>query len=534
MPLNGDITPVDKQIELSSFNMILNTRTLTLSVMTVASAAVLSSCSLFGGNKSQHSGESSSATGWAYNDPEFGGYEYKSGYEQETGPGLVFIEGGTFVMGRTEQDFTFRNNATPRRVTVTSFYMDECEISNANYREWLFWILHVFEENKNVYKMALPDTLVWRRPLAYNEPYVENYLRHPAYADYPVVGVNWEQANKYCSWRTDRVNEYILYRDQIIELNVNEQKESNNFNTEAYLYGQYDVVDGAKPVQDLANEGQTRRVSQDDGILLPKYELPTEAQWEYAALGLIGNTVDERMSDRKIFPWNSHVVRNPDDADRGRMMANFVRGNGDYMGTAGYLNDKGDITVNVKSYWPNDYGLYCMAGNVNEWVRDVYRPLTLEDADELNPFRGNTFEQLVVDETGAPVEKDSLGQLKRMDETEAMIGDRKNYRTSYAINYLDGDDNSNINESGQWTGKELNTQSMYGGMEISGEDNEIGHKLGNVISDKTRVYKGGGWRDRAYWLSPGTRRSLDQRECRDDIGFRCAMVRVGSPEANGR
>ena len=115
-----------------------------------------------------------------------------------------------------------------------------------------------------------------------------------------------------------------------------------------------------------------------------------------------------------------------------------------------------------------------------------------------------------------------------------MIGDRKNYRSSYAINYLDGDDNSNINESGQWTGKELNTQSMYGGMEISGEDNEIGHKLGNVISDKTRVYKGGGWRDRAYWLSPGTRRSLDQRECRDDIGFRCAMVRVGSPEANGR
>lgn len=501
----------------------------------LAAAALLSSCSLFGGKRGGGSGDVSSATGWAYNDPQYGGYEYISGYEQETGPGLVFIEGGTFIMGRVDQDVMSRNNATPRRATVTSFYMDECEVSNANYREWLYWLNLVFKENQAVYRDALPDTLVWRRPLAYNEPYVENYLRHPAYADYPVVGVNWIQANKYCAWRTDRVNENILFERGIIELNVLDQSEENNFNTEAYLYGQYAVTDGPKPVEDLANEGQTRRVRQDDGMLLPSYMLPTEAQWEFAALGLIGNTLDERMSDRRIYPWNTHVVRNPADADRGRMMANFVRGNGDYMGTAGNLNDKGDITVNVRSYWQNDYGLYCMAGNVNEWVRDVYRPLTFQDADELNPFRGNVFEQLKVDDSGNIVEKDSIGRLIRVKETAEEIGDRWNYRTADAINYLDGDNNSNISESSEDWGSGKNTESMYGS--FTGEIDrysEVGRELGNLISDRMRIYKGGGWRDRAYWLSPGTRRALDERESRDDIGFRCAMVHVGSPEQKGR
>ena len=503
--------------------------------ISLTSMALLASCALFG-KGSQHSGEASNTTGWAYNDPTYGGYEYSSGFEQETGPGLVFIEGGTFVMGRVDQDATYRNNANPRRVTVTSFYMDECEISNANYREWLYWINLVFKENKEIYRDALPDTLVWRRPLAYNEPYVENYLRHPAYADYPVVGVNWEQAQKYCQWRTDRVNENILYQKGIIELNVADQSEENNFNTEAYLYGQFDVTDGPKPVEDLANEGQTRRVRQDDGILLPNYELPTEAQWEFAALGLIGNTLDERMSDRRIYPWNSHVLRNPEDANRGQMMANFVRGNGDYMGTAGNLNDKGDITVNVRSYWANSYGLYCMAGNVNEWVRDVYRPLSFEDFDELNPFRGNVFTQLAVDESGNIAEKDSIGRLKRQPETAEQIGDRWNYRTADAINYIDGDNNSNINDEGdEWPTGMYNTSSMYGSFTTEkGKFQEVGSDLGNLISDKMRVYKGGGWRDRAYWLSPGTRRALDQRESRDDIGFRCAMVHVGNPEQGGK
>lgn len=479
-------------------------------------AVALSSCSSSGNSGA------SNITGWAYNDPDWGGFEYKSGYEQETGPGLVFIEGGTFIQGRVEQDIIWGMDNTPRRVTVSSFYIDECEISNANYREWLHWINKVYSDFPDQYRNALPDTLVWRRPLAYNEPYVENYLRHPAYADYPVVGVSWTQASNFCKWRTDRVNEMILIEAQIIEPNINDQSREQVFNTEAYLYGQYEPVPGKRQIEDLDPQNEYRRVRIDDGILLPKYRLPTEAEWEYAALGLIGNSLDERLSDRKIFPWNGHVVRNADPDLRGQMMANFVRGNGDYMGSAGDLNDKGDITVPVKSYWPNDYGLYCMAGNVNEWVDDVYRPMTFDDEDEFNPYRGNVMKKKVLDDSGAPVEKDSLGQIRYTLETEKDIKDRKNYRVANNINYLDGDGRSNHSESGDWTDSQSNTETMY-----SGTPNSNG--LRNLVSDRTRVYKGGGWRDRAYWLSPGTRRFLDERESRDDLGFRCAMVRVGSP-----
>ena len=75
------------------------------------------------------------------------------------------------------------------------------------------------------------------------------------------------------------------------------------------------------------------------------------------------------------------------------------------MGVSGHLNDNADITAPVFSYWPNDYGLYNMAGNVSEWVLDVYRPLTSEDADEFRPFRGNVFKTKVLNAGGSIDEK---------------------------------------------------------------------------------------------------------------------------------
>src|SRR5690606_12269305 len=94
--------------------------------------------------------------------------------------------------------------------TVASFYIDETEVANVDWLEYLYWIRRNFPDDPELYYNALPDTLVWRQPLSYNEPYVNNYLRHPAFQDYPVVVVTWEQANAYCEWRTDRVNEEIL------------------------------------------------------------------------------------------------------------------------------------------------------------------------------------------------------------------------------------------------------------------------------------------------------------------------------------
>ena len=155
--------------------------------------------------------KSSSKTGMAYNNKSNGGFEVNGKIKAGPGPGLITIEGGTFVMGGSlNQDLSYEVDNVRRRVTVASFCMDETEVANVDWLEYLYWIKRTYPNDAEIFYNALPDTLVWRQPLSYNEPYVNNYLRHPAFRDYPVVGVNWEQANEYCVWRTDRVNEQIL------------------------------------------------------------------------------------------------------------------------------------------------------------------------------------------------------------------------------------------------------------------------------------------------------------------------------------
>lgn len=523
--------------------------------------------------------ERSPVTGWSYNDPDNGGFEKMPYEEQETGPGLVLIEGGTFTMGRTETDVTYEWNNVPRRVTVSSFYMDETEVSNFSYLEYLYWTNRVFGPTfPDIYQKALPDTLVWREKLAYNEPYVEYYLRHPSYRDYPVVGIDWLQANEFCAWRTDRVNEFILIREGLLE-HVPNPSDQDYFSTEAYLSGKWQGQLKQK-LPSFDEQNPERDVRMEDGIFLPKYRLPTEAEWEYAAYGLIGNTIGERITDRRIYPWNGHGIRNSDEKYIGQIMGNFVRGNGDMMGTAGFLNDNADVTAPVYSYWPNDYGLYNMAGNVSEWVMDVYRASTVLDADEFRPFRGNVFVTQVKDSTdntiatnidgpvfqkfkhkvnvpgahgvsqettevedsvlttltkdaqgyaNAPSDgkSDIPGRVKWREVSAAYsvdnLDERRNYKTSDYISYLDGDVNSSLYyESGEGAYGDKADKLMYEYAKTS------------LINDKARVYKGGSWRDRAYWLNPGTRRFLDQRQATAYLGFRCAMVRLGSPVGMGK
>ena len=207
------------------------------------------------------------------------------------------------------------------------------------------------------------------------------------------------------------------------------------------------------------------------------------------------------------------------------MMANFVRGRGDLMGVAGSLNDNASITSEVKAYWPNDYGLYCMAGNVNEWVQDVYRPLTSEDFDEFNPFRGNVYTDLRRDASGRTVTKGNLGKLYIDTVKDEDVSNRYNYQKGDYRNYRDGDQQSAVTDN--W----INPDNRKGSLRMYAQESGAGSSADYVtlINDNARVYKGGSWKDRAYWLNPSTRRFLDQADSRDDIGFRCAMIRVGSP-----
>ena len=330
----------------------------------------------------------SNTTGWSYNDPSNGGFNVVESAEQITGPGLVPIEGGSFTMGATVENVYHEWNNAPRQVTVSSFYMDQSEVSNLDYLEYIHWLTRVYgSEYPEMISKALPDTTVWRGSLSYNEPMVEIYFRHPAYRDYPVVGVSWLQANDYALWRSDRVNEMLLVEAGALSYNT-EQTKDNHFTTEAYLSGQY-----TSPVISNNGSNETKNVKMEDGIMLPKYRLPTEAEWEYAALGLIGNTSNERISERRAYPWNTDGMRTDEKGYGGSFVANFKRGKGDYMGIAGNLNDGAAFPAPVVSYWPNDYGLYNMAGNVSEWVLDVYRPLSYEDFSDHNPYRGNVHTQ---------------------------------------------------------------------------------------------------------------------------------------------
>jgi gliding motility-associated lipoprotein GldJ len=237
----------------------------------------------------------------------------------------------------------------------------------------------------------------------------------------------------------------------------------------------------------------------------------------------------ENYDERRIFPWDGSQTRNPSRQARGKIMANFSRGRGDMMGVSGDLNDKANITAPVNSFWPNEFGLYNMAGNVNEWTMDVYRQASSEEYSEYNPFRGNVYvapvkdslENYQLDSLGrlayaVPVSKDSLAEYNKFD----------------VRNYKDGDAQSQV-DPGKWLevlDSDKATDRLYNPDESLDGDRE--KLLATHISNTTRVYKGGSWKDRSYWLNPSTRRYKEQAESSNDIGFRCAMDRVGSDKGN--
>lgn len=335
--------------------------------------------------------------------------------------GMLWIPMGSFNMAVGDQDVPYSSTARAKTVSVQAFYMDQTEITNNEYRQFVDWVrdsivhrilgeddeAHLIAENEfgeeisppqinwqteivwndpsireilndKIYLPAherfyrrrevdtrklnfeyywidlrdaaqkgtatgpgqgaplrqrgqtdrsvfikkdiinvYPDTLVWIHDFTYsfNEPMTNMYFWHPAYDEYPVVGVTWKQARAFCIWRTQLLNSY------------------------------------------LASIG---------GTFVQDFRLPTESEWEYAARGGL---------DLSSYPWGGPYIRN----SRGCFLGNFkpLRGN--------YIDDGGFHTVRTTSYSPNDFGLFCMAGNVAEWTSNAFDESAYDFAHDLNP-----------------------------------------------------------------------------------------------------------------------------------------------------
>ncbi|MGF1533189.1 MAG: SUMF1/EgtB/PvdO family nonheme iron enzyme [Bernardetiaceae bacterium] len=253
----------------------------------------------------------------------------REGWKQEIPYGMITVPAGVFHMGQADEDIISSKINMNRQITIGGFYMDETEITNNEYRQFIEEFSSMPADSaaaesdedlseEEIKEKYYPDTTVWLRDFSYHygDPMVENYYSHPAYDDYPVVGIDWHAAHKFCEWRTQYLNE--------------------------------------------AREGQGK-------FPMPKFRLPSEAEWEYASRG---------GRDIAKYPWGGPYVRNA----RGCALANFKPGRGNYY------DDGFQYTNPVGAYFPNDFGLYDMAGNVSEWCEDAYAENSVPLVWDLNPI----------------------------------------------------------------------------------------------------------------------------------------------------
>jgi len=533
--------------------------------LVVFTTLLLTNCS------SRSSGGTSRLTGLSFNDPENGNYIRNNSFgDQDIPLGMVPIEGGSFTMGQVQDDVMFDWNTTPKKIHVRSFFMDEAEVTNSEYFLYVQYMKDVFppteEKYKHIYNSILPDTLVWRKSLGNTDILTQNYFRHPAYADYPVVGVTWLQANEYCKWRTNAVNLKNLIDKGHIKNIFESDSTRNFFDTERFLNDADKLFDGDTTIykkgvnsRNTKNRGknsfQGRKITQADGIIQQKFRLPTEAEWEFAAKAIIENREYNIFRGRKKYAWDGKYTKSEEKRYKGDQLANFKQGKGDYSGLPGWSSDGSDIPIRIMSYPPNAFGLYDMSGNVAEWVADVYRPIIDNKANDFNYFRGNIFTKKMINEAGEvvivgddiAVEYDTLpsgiirpkqlpGAIKYIPITKSDASFRTNFSKSDNRDVGNGDVSSSrfYEDTKEKFASRPNMYNSPQKPKIIRDANTGSNIVKNdikkrrtLISNETRVYKGGSWVDREYWLDPAQRRYLPEYIATNFIGFRCVTDKLG-------
>lgn len=516
--------------------------------LTALGAITLLSCG--SGNTKSGGGTKrfTSKTGWKPNDQK--GWFFTGKQQKQKGwPGMVYVPGGSFTMGLVKDDVMHDWNNTPRRMQVSSFFIGETEITNYEYREYVTWLKYVFPTSdpsfKNIYSGALPDTLVWNNKMSRND-YSETYFRSPEYDYYPVVGVSWTQASRYAEWLTDRANEKALMDQGVISkdfyLNDSNNQGANTFNLDKFKANDPEM-------QAYLNQ---KRLEQKTGIktkntriaaanrnatsgVVAKFRLPTEVEWEYAALGL-----------QKNRNYNNYLGKTPKQDEllgkkgrnKGMYLENFKQGRGNYSGIGGWANDGSPATSDVKRYPSNDLGIYGMYGNVAEWTADVYRPIIDEEASDFNYYRGNVVRENARNADGTykviggnNITYDTLADGRLV--YRGLPGQYERVVKENYANYNDGDYRSSL-EGGY--GRALDDSASLGynmynsakrkfyvdgnGKVILEKDNK---KRTTKVSNTSRVVKGGSWKDTAYWLDPGQRRHREESKAYGWIGFRVAQ-----------
>jgi gliding motility-associated lipoprotein GldK len=312
--------------------------------------------------------------------------------------GMVFVPPGNFHMGPSDEDVNYNFTARNKQVSISGFWMDATEITNSEYKQFVWWVRDSLAAKELGYGKETDGTFVvdWKQAknIKYQDKAVmEKISKLTLTPDNRLYGRNEIDPEKI-SYRVEyfdlkeaakRENKgkprstYItrydekVYPDTLVWMrdfsySYNEPMAKryfshpsfNNYPVVGVSWKQATAFCNWRSMYLNAHLEKTKKARESD------FRLPTEAEWEYAARG--GRT-------QSMYPWGNYYLRNK----KGCLLANFKPGRGNYA------EDGGFYTVRADAYWPNDFGLYNMSGNVAEWTSSLFYEGGYNFQHDMNP-----------------------------------------------------------------------------------------------------------------------------------------------------